>query len=132
MRHLLALGPVKLAGAAHLLQFLLELDDLFLQQPAVGFDLGFTRTTHEACTTTLTFQVGPAANQPALLIVQMRKLDLQRAFLGGSTAAEDFQDETGPVDDLAVPFLFQIALLNRGQRMIDDDQTGIVLAEQMS
>ncbi|MNL26456.1 hypothetical protein D3C87_1479840 [compost metagenome] len=62
----------------------------------------------------------------------MRKIDLQRAFLGGGTAAEDFEDQARPVDDLGIPLLFKIALLHRGQRMIDDHQTGIGFIQKMA
>ena len=47
-------------------------------------------------------------------------------------AAEDFKDETRAVDDLGIPLLFEISLLHRGQRMIDDHQAGIRLIEQMA
>ncbi|MNS72236.1 hypothetical protein D3C72_1056380 [compost metagenome] len=132
MRHLAALGAVKLAGAHHLLQLLLELYDAILQQSSVGLDLSFTRTTHEARTTALALKVGPASDEAALLVVQMREINLQRAFLGGGAAAEDFKDETRAVDDLGIPLLFEISLLHRGQRMIDDHQAGIRLIEQMA
>lgn len=62
----------------------------------------------------------------------MRKIDLQRAFLGGGAAAEDLKDQTRAVDDLAIPVFFEIALLHRGQRMIDDHKAGIGLVEKMA
>src|SRR5690606_26133969 len=93
IRHLAALGAMQVAGATHLLKLFLEPDDLFLQRASVGLDLGFARTTKEARTTALTLQVGPAANQTALLIFQMREIDLQRAFTRAGTRSEDFEDD---------------------------------------
>ncbi len=130
MRHLPALGAMKLASAHHLLKLALEPDDPLLQQAPVGFDLGFTGAAHETRTAALALKVGPASDQPALLVVQMRKFDLQRAFLGGGAAAEDFEDEARPVDNLGVPFFLEIALLYRRERMIDDHQAGIEFIEQ--
>ena len=77
---------------------------------------------HEAAAAALAFKVGPASDQPALLVIEMRKLDLQHAFLGGGPAAEDFENQPGAVDHLDLPFRLQIALLHRRERMVDDDQ----------
>ena len=120
----------QLAGANHLFEFALQLDDLVLQHAPVGFDLRFTRTTHEAGTAALTLKVGPGTNQAALLVIQMGEVDLQRAFLGGGAATEDFEDQARAVNDLCAPFLFEIALLNRGQRMIDDHEACVEFIEQ--
>ncbi len=48
----------------------------------------------------------------------MRQFDLQRAFLGARALAEDFENETGAVDDLGVPGFLQIALLHRRKRAV--------------
>ena len=122
MRHLLAFGPVQRTRANDRLKLPLDAQDLFLQGASVGLDLRFTRTTKEAATTALTLQVGPAAHQAALLIGQVREFNLQRTLFCLGAAAEDFENEPGPVKDLGIPFFFEIALLYRRQGVIDDHE----------
>ena len=57
----------------------------------------------------------------------MRKLHLQPAFPGQRALAENFQDQPGAIEHLAVPGLLQVALLDRAHGMIDDDEAGLVL-----
>lgn len=64
----------------------------------------------------------PAAHQPGPLITQMRQLNLQHAFFCPGAFAENFQNQSRSVDDLAIPQLFQITLLDRRQSAIYDRQ----------
>ena len=95
--------------------------------PAIGLDLGFARAAKEAEAAALAFEVGPAAHQPAGLIVEMGKLDLQPPLGSRGAFAEDLQDQARPVDDLDARFLLQVLLLNGGKRRIDDEQLGAIL-----
>src|SRR5690606_8662001 len=79
-RYFAALGAVQIACAAHRFQFPLEPGDLLLKSTAVGFDLCFARSTEKTGATALALKVGPASNQPALLIVEMSEIDLKRAL----------------------------------------------------
>ena len=75
----------------------------------------------------LALEMGPGPHQPALLIGQMRELDLQRALARARAAAENFEDQPGAVEHLGAPGLFQIALLHRRERAIHHDDAGVVL-----
>ncbi len=90
-----------------------DLPDARLDLPAVRLDLRLARAAEEAEAAALALKMRPGADQPALLVVQMRKLDLQPAFLGLRTLAEDFQDQPGAVEHLGVPRFLKVALLDR-------------------
>src|SRR4030081_2153396 len=55
----------------------------------------------------------------------MREFNLQRAFPGLGAAAEDFQYQAGTVENLGVPGLLEIALLDRRQRAIHHHQFNV-------
>src|SRR3546814_9069228 len=52
----------------------------------------------------------------------MRELDLQAALGGRCASAEDFEDQAGTVDHFRAECGFEIALLNRAERRVDDDK----------
>ncbi len=97
---------VQAAGFLDLFEIALDPRDALLNQPAVGLDLRLARTAQKAETAALALKMGPGAHETRLLIVEMRKLDLQRAFPRQRPAAENFQNQTGAVDHLAVESLF--------------------------
>ena len=122
IRHPLAAGAMQPPRRLHLPELVFEPRNAFADQPPVGLDLGFAGASHESETATLAFEMGPGSHQAAALIVEVRELDLQRAFLGLGAAAEDFQDQPGAVEHLGVPGLLEIALLNWRERAIHDDE----------
>jgi len=66
--------------------------------------------------------MGPAPDQAATLIGQGGEFDLQPSFGRSGARAEDFENQTGAIYDLAVPGPLQIALLDRTDCMIEVDQ----------
>ena len=130
VRHPLPAGAMQPPRRLDLLDFVLKARDALADQAAIGFDLGFAGTAHEPETAALALQMGPRPHQAAALIIQMRQFDLQRAFLGLGAAAEDFEDQPGAVEDLGVPGLLEIALLDRRQRAIHHHQFDLVPGDE--
>ncbi len=125
----LAMQP---AGAAHLFQFGLQPHNLVGDQASVDFDLGFTRTTCRARATALALKVGPRADQAGAFIFQTRQFDLKPPFAGARSAAKNFEDQAGAVDDLHLPRPFEVALLDRCQLVINDHSLGLGSPKQCS
>ena len=76
--------------------------------------------------------MGPGAHEAALLVAEMRQLDLQPAFAGPGAPAEDFEDQPGAVEHLGLPRHLQIALLHGRDRVVDDDEFGILFRDQLA
>ncbi|MNN74372.1 hypothetical protein D3C81_1905630 [compost metagenome] len=74
--------------------------------------------------------MGPCADQTRAFIVQPGQFNLQPALLGPRATSENLEDQAGAVDDLHLPRLFQIALLHRGQVVVDDHGLGVGGANQ--
>ncbi len=120
-----AAGALHGAGAFDFIQIAPQADDLVVQHPAVRLKLAFTWARQEAGATALTLKVGPRAHEARALIQDARQLDLQAALFRPCPEAEDFEDQPGPVDDLHAEAFLEVALLNRGQRAVDDSQRAV-------
>ena len=75
-------------------------------------------------------KAGIGRDKAALLVIQMGQFNLQPPFFGLSARTEDFQNESGSIQNLSVPFFFKIALLYRCQRMVNHHQPGIDRSNQ--
>ena len=120
---------MKATRADDLVKVAAELCHPIADQASVGLDLRFARTTKEAEATPLPFQMRPAAHEAASLVIEVREFDLESPFCACGALAEDFEDEPGAVDDLRLCFGFEIALLDRRQGTVDNQQFGIMRAQ---
>ena len=84
----------------------------------------FQRVFPQPQVVALPFQVGPASNEPARLVIEMSKLDLQPPFRGRRPLAKNLENEAGAVDHLGASLFLQVLLLDWRQGRIDDEQTG--------
>src|SRR5580698_2979093 len=112
------------------LQFLFEPGDAIADQAAVGLDLRLARSAHETKSAALALEMSPRPHQTAALVVQVRQFDLKRSFFGFGAAPEDFENESGAIEDLGVPGLLQVALLDRRQRAVHDHEFGLVTRDE--
>ena len=110
------------AGALDCVQRALETADAGANLAPVGLDLRFAWSAYETEAAALALKVRPGPYQTAALVAKSGELDLEPALPRARPCAEDFEDKGGTVDDFAAPRAFEIALLNRGERPINDDQ----------
>ena len=118
-------GPGPLDGV----ELALEAGDALADQPSVEFELALARPAEKAEPAALAFEMGPRPHQPRALIRQRRQLDLQAALMGLGARPEYFENEAGAVDHLGLPAPFEVALLHRAHRRIDDDQPDAVVGD---
>ena len=68
----------------------------------------------------------PGSDKAAFLIGKPRQFDLQPALLAACPVGEDFQNKPRPIENLRVPGLLEIALLDRAQRVVDNRNRNIL------
>jgi hypothetical protein len=120
--HLGPRRPVQAARLHDLGQLPPEPRDRLVDGAPVGLDLRLAGAAHEAEAAALAFKVGPGAHQPRALVAERGKLHLQHTFAGARAVGKDLQDQAGAVQKLAAPGLFEVALLHRRHRTVDQDK----------
>ena len=132
IRHAAARLAMQGAGALDRLELALQPRDALADQPAVDFELALAGAAEKAEAAALAFEMGPRTHQPRALIGERRQFDLQAALMGTRPRAEDFEDQTGSVDDLRLPAPFKVALLHRRKRPVDHDETDRIFADKFA
>ncbi len=116
-----ALGPT---GGGHLTEIDLQAGHAPEQTPAVHLELGLTGSPGADATGLLA--EGPApTTQPGQAVAQEGQLHLGLSFLAAGVLGEDVEDHGRPVDGRAAQDLLEVALLGRGQLVVEDDGVGI-------
>jgi hypothetical protein len=113
---------VQLAGLDHLGELFAQPGELFVDGAPVGLDLGLAGAADEAEPAALAFEVGPGPHQPGALVAERGHFHLQHALAGAGAVGEDLEDQPGPVEDLDPPGLFEVALLHRAHRAVDQHE----------
>src|SRR5262249_25553663 len=85
------------------------------EEPAVGLELRFAGPT-QSDAAFLPLEVGPAADQPCQLMLDLRELDLELALGAARPQREDVEDQARTVDDAALERALKVALLRSRQR----------------
>ena len=115
---LFALAALDGAHLAHLFQVVLELIDAAADVPAVGFQLGFTRTARTdrafAAARRLAHQVGPHAGQARQNILILCQFDLQFTLAGAGALGKNVQNQRRTVEHGPAHDFLQIAQLRGG------------------
>ena len=73
--------------------------------------------------------MGPHPGQPGHAVLKLRQLDLQSPFVRLGALREDIENQRRAVDDLDVEHFFEIALLRRGELVVEDHQ---IVSERFS
>ena len=130
IRHATALLAVQLTGAGDALKLVFQLGDAVLDVAAVSLYLGFAGAADKAEATALTLKVGPGADQAALLVDKVGQFHLQSTLTGGRALTEDLEDQARAVQHLGLPGALEIALLDGGDRAVDDDEARLLQLHQ--
>src|SRR5690606_32368400 len=77
-------------------------------------------------------KVGPGADEPPLLVIEMGEFDLQHTLTGGSTFTEDFKDQRRAVQHLGAGLTFEVTLLDRRQRSINEQKLDMLFLHLFS
>src|SRR5579863_52555 len=123
---------------AHIFDALFDFGNAFADAAAVGFQFLFTGSAYtDAAASTasatrssnafaaLAGHRGTFASQARKHVVELREFDLQLAFAAAGMARKNIENELGTVDHPALRVLLNVALLNRRQVAIENNQRSV-------
>ena len=90
------------------------------EQTTVRLELGFTGAA-KTDTAFLTLEVSPPANETARQMTQLREFHLELALMAARALREDVEDQRIAIEDTQSCEFFEVALLTRRERVIDED-----------
>src|SRR5690606_20424249 len=126
----LAVGLLRLAGTAQLLEFAAQFGDAVLDAAAVGLEFGLARSaTTDALAARgtsagLARQVAAPATKALLLVRQLGEFDLGLALGALGVLGEDVEDEGRAIDDLDLDAVLEVAQLAGRELAVADDGVG--------
>ena len=106
------------------LRFAAQLDDPLFDQPAVGFQLLFTRAAHADAGLDAR-QVSPHPLQPRQRVFELGQLHGQPSFVRARTRGENIEDHFGAIEHLDAQRALQIANLRGSKIVVEDDDVGV-------
>ncbi len=119
----LARRPFRRPDRLHVGELAAEPGHARAQPSPVSFDLRFARAPGPDPTAGPRHRLTPAT-QPRQHVLQLGKLDLRLAFPGCRVLGENVQDQRGPVDDLDLDDVLQLAQLAGSQFTVADNGVG--------
>ena len=116
--------PQSLATASQALAFSAidqhtQLTNLVVEHAPVKFDLLFTGPPAQTNAALLSLKVRPSANKSGGLMLHLGKFHLKLTFVATSPLGENLENQADPLHNVDAPDLFEVALLDGRQGMIE-------------
>ena len=128
----LARLALRRAGFADVAEVGFELVESALDTPAVDLELRLARTTRTDEAAGLLAELVALAAQPRQLVAQLGQLDLGLAFLAVGVLREDVEDHGGAIERGTTEVALEVALLCRGQLVVEHDGVGVDVVTQLA
>ena len=107
-----------------LLELSLQFRDPLHDPSPVGLQLGLTRSPGQDPGTLLGHGLA-LAPEPGQVVAEQGQLDLDRPDPRRGVLGEDVEDQRFSVDDVALEELLQVALLRRGELVVEDHEVDV-------